>query len=152
MAGSASWLAKDLDAVSAWASDYATGTGERRVFTLPDGSLMQLNTCSAVDLAFIDRQRLVRLKHGELMINCNPRHPCWYKPATRCWKASKDALWPIRIATAHVSASATAKWRYTGLVLANFSGSKVARTGAWMLKVRTGSRTWRWMRWPGLKG
>jgi ferric-dicitrate binding protein FerR (iron transport regulator) len=75
MAGSASWLAKDLDAVSAWASDYATGTGERRVFTLPDGSLMQLNTCSAVDLAFIDRQRLVRLKHGELMITCNPRHP-----------------------------------------------------------------------------
>ncbi|WP_081337078.1 FecR family protein [Pseudomonas putida] len=75
MAGSASWLAKDLDAVSAWASDYATGTGERRVFTLPDGSLMQLNTRSAVDLAFIDRQRLVRLKHGELMITCNPRHP-----------------------------------------------------------------------------
>lgn len=75
MAGSASWLAKDLDTVSAWASDYATGTGERRVFTLPDGSLMQLNTCSAVDLAFHDQQRLVRLKHGELMINCNPRQP-----------------------------------------------------------------------------
>ncbi|EKT4479816.1 MULTISPECIES: FecR family protein [Pseudomonas] len=75
MAGSASWLAKDLDTVSAWTSDYATGTGERRVFTLPDGSLMQLNTCSAVDLAFHDQQRLVRLKLGELMINCNPRHP-----------------------------------------------------------------------------
>ena len=75
MAGSASWLAKDLDTVSAWTSDYATGTGERRVFTLPDGSLMQLNTCSAVDLAFHDQQRLVRLKHGELMINCNPRNP-----------------------------------------------------------------------------
>ncbi|WP_080574863.1 FecR family protein [Pseudomonas putida] len=75
MAGSASWLAKDLDTVSAWASDYATGTGERRVFTLPDGSLMQLNTCSAVDLAFHDQRRLVRLKHGELMINCNPRQP-----------------------------------------------------------------------------
>lgn len=75
MAGSASWLAKDLDTVSAWTSDYATGTGERRVFTLPDGSLMQLNTCSAVDLAFHDQRRLVRLKHGELMINCNPRQP-----------------------------------------------------------------------------
>ncbi|MCE5980107.1 FecR family protein [Pseudomonas sp. JR33AA] len=75
MAGSASWLAKDLDTVSAWASDYATGTGERRVFALPDGSLMQLNTCSAVDLVFNDQQHLVRLKHGELMITCTPRHP-----------------------------------------------------------------------------
>lgn len=34
MAGSASWLAKDLDTVSAWTSDYATATGERRVSTL----------------------------------------------------------------------------------------------------------------------
>ncbi|RII80484.1 FecR domain-containing protein [Pseudomonas monteilii] len=74
MAGSATWLAKDIDVVSAWASDYATGTGERRAFTLPDGSLMQLNTHSAVDLAFSDQQRLVHLKHGELMITCGPRH------------------------------------------------------------------------------
>lgn len=75
MAGSAAWLAKDLDAISAWASDYATGTGERRVFTLPGGSLLQLNTRSAVDLAFNEQQRMVRLKQGELMITCNARHP-----------------------------------------------------------------------------
>ncbi|MDZ5113610.1 FecR family protein [Pseudomonas putida] len=75
MVGTAAWLGKDLDAVNAWASDYTTGTGERRSFALPDGSLMQLNTRSAVDLAFNDQQRLVRLKHGELMIACNPQHP-----------------------------------------------------------------------------
>ncbi|MEX5507332.1 FecR family protein [Pseudomonas putida] len=75
MAGSATWLAKDLDAISAWASDYATGTGERRAITLPDGSLLQLNTRSAVDLAFNAQQRMVRLKQGELMITCNARHP-----------------------------------------------------------------------------
>jgi len=75
MAGSATWLAKDLDAISAWASDYATGTGERRVLTLPDGSLLQLNTRSAVDLAFNAQQRMVRLKQGELMMTCNARHP-----------------------------------------------------------------------------
>ena len=74
IAGSATWLAKDLDVVSAWASDYATGTGERRTLTLPDGSLMQLNTHSAVDLAFSGQQRLVRLKHGELMITCRSQH------------------------------------------------------------------------------
>ncbi|MGE8385259.1 MAG: FecR family protein, partial [Pseudomonas putida] len=75
MAGSATWLAKDLDAISAWASDYATGTGERRAITLPDGSLLQLNTRSAVDLAFNAQQRMVRLKQGELMMTCNARHP-----------------------------------------------------------------------------
>ena len=48
---------------------------ERRVITLPDGSLMQLNTRTAVDLAFNDQQRLVRLKQGELMITCNSGHP-----------------------------------------------------------------------------
>ncbi len=75
MVGSAAWLAKDLDAVSAWASDYATGTGERRSFPLPDGSLMQLNTRSAVDVVFNDQQRLIRLKQGELMITCNSQRP-----------------------------------------------------------------------------
>lgn len=75
MVGTATWLGKDVDAVTAWASDYATGTGERRSFTLPDGSLMQLNTRSAVDLAFNGQQRLVRLRQGELMITCNPEHP-----------------------------------------------------------------------------
>jgi len=71
MVGSASWLAKDLDSVSAWASDYATATGERRSVRLPDGSLLQLNTRSAVDLAFTGQQRMVRLKHGELMLTCS---------------------------------------------------------------------------------
>lgn len=73
MVGTATWVGKDLDTVDAWASDYATGTGERRSFTLPDGSLMQLNTRSAVDLAFNEQQRMVRLKQGELMIACNPQ-------------------------------------------------------------------------------
>ncbi|MNS44323.1 fec operon regulator FecR [compost metagenome] len=36
---------------------------------------MQLNTRSAVDLAFNDQQRLVRLKQGELMIACSPQRP-----------------------------------------------------------------------------
>ncbi len=75
MMGTAAWLGKDLDAVNAWTSDYATGTGERRSFALPDGSLMQLNTRSAVDLAFNDQQRLVRLKQGELMIACSRQRP-----------------------------------------------------------------------------
>lgn len=73
MLGSAAWLANDLDATSSWTSDYATGTGERRTFRLPDGTLLQLNTRSAVDLASTERQHLLRLKRGELMITCNPQ-------------------------------------------------------------------------------
>ncbi|WP_144170085.1 FecR domain-containing protein [Pseudomonas sp. Kh13] len=75
MVGTTAWLGKDLDTVNAWVSDYATGTGERRSFALPDGLLMQLNTRSAVDLAFNDQQRLVRLKQGEMMITCSPQPP-----------------------------------------------------------------------------
>ncbi|MBF8754047.1 FecR domain-containing protein [Pseudomonas guariconensis] len=71
LVGSAAWLGKDLQALSSWTSDYATGTGERRRIPLPDGSLLQLNTRSAVDLAFDERQRLIRLRQGELMLTCN---------------------------------------------------------------------------------
>ncbi|ANY90021.1 MULTISPECIES: FecR domain-containing protein [Pseudomonas] len=71
LVGSAAWLGKDLQALSNWTSDYATGTGERRRIALPDGSLLQLNTRSAVDLAFDERQRLIRLRQGELMLTCN---------------------------------------------------------------------------------
>jgi len=71
LVGTAGWLANDLDSFSAWTSDYATATGERRSVRLPDGSVLQLNTHSAVDLAFTEQQRLVRLKHGELMLTCS---------------------------------------------------------------------------------
>ena len=71
LVGSAAWLGKDRQVLDNWTSDYATATGERRTFALPDGSLLQLNTQSAADLTFDDRQRLIRLKHGELMLTCS---------------------------------------------------------------------------------
>ncbi|ORL60422.1 FecR family protein [Pseudomonas putida] len=71
LAGSAAWLAKDLQLLSNWTSDFATSTGERRTFTLPDGSQLQLNTRSTADLAFDEHKRLVRLRQGELMLTCN---------------------------------------------------------------------------------
>ncbi|MDN7144214.1 FecR family protein [Pseudomonas sp. JQ170] len=68
--GSAAWLGKDLQALDNWTSDFASGTGERRSFRLPDGSVLQLNTDSAADLAFDSKQRLIRLKRGEMMLTC----------------------------------------------------------------------------------
>ncbi|NIF30475.1 DUF4880 domain-containing protein [Pantoea sp. Tr-811] len=75
LVGSAAWLCKDLEPVAGWASDYATATGERLTTRLPDGSLLQLNTRSAVDLAFTPQQRLLRLKHGEMMLTCEGSQP-----------------------------------------------------------------------------
>ncbi|WDY60530.1 FecR domain-containing protein [Pseudomonas sp. PSKL.D1] len=75
LVGSAAWLAKDMDSINTWTSDLATTTGERRTFSLPDGSILQLNTRSAVDLAFTDQQRLIYLKQGELMLSCKSGHP-----------------------------------------------------------------------------
>ncbi|AUA35241.1 DUF4880 domain-containing protein [Pseudomonas sp. SGAir0191] len=73
--GSAAWLSKDLSMVQAWSSDYATATGERRHVTLPDGSRLQLNTRSAVDVAFTRQQLAIDLKRGEVMLDCRQAGP-----------------------------------------------------------------------------
>jgi transmembrane sensor len=90
MLGSAAWVSKDIGLLDPWTSDFATATGERRSVRLPDGSLLNLNTHTAADLAFDSRQRLVRLKHGELMLTC-AEHPLG--PAGRpLLVQSRDAL------------------------------------------------------------
>lgn len=48
-----------------WSSDYQTAVGTREDITLPDGSLMTLNTASAVALNFEDGRRTVTLLQGE---------------------------------------------------------------------------------------
>ncbi|MND50103.1 fec operon regulator FecR [compost metagenome] len=70
MVGSAAWVGKDLAQFEQLTSDFATATGERRSFMLPDGSRLRLNTHTAADLAFDARQRLITLKHGEMMVTC----------------------------------------------------------------------------------
>lgn len=50
-----------------WA-DYKTGVGQRRNITLADGSQIQLNTGTAIDVSFDAAQRLIRLRSGEILI------------------------------------------------------------------------------------
>jgi transmembrane sensor len=50
-----------------WA-DYKTGVGQRRNITLADGSQIQLNTDTAIDVPFDPAQRLIRLRSGEILI------------------------------------------------------------------------------------
>ncbi|WP_109511252.1 FecR domain-containing protein [Pseudomonas ovata] len=51
-----------------WTADYRTAVGERRQIELADGSLLDLNTDTAVDVHFSAQQRLIRLLRGELLI------------------------------------------------------------------------------------
>ncbi len=49
-------------------ADYSTGVGSQRRVALPDGSLLIMNTDSAVDVRFDTAQRRVRLLKGEILI------------------------------------------------------------------------------------
>lgn len=53
-------------------ADHYTATGEREEVRLADGSLLELNTDSAVDVHFDDRYRRVHLKRGEIQVTTAP--------------------------------------------------------------------------------
>lgn len=62
---------------SLWDSSLSTGTGERKTFTLADGSELTLNACSRVVPDFNAQQRRLSMRQGELLIRCmaDPRGP-----------------------------------------------------------------------------
>lgn len=68
--GSAAWISRDVTGWQRWTSDVATATGERRSIQLPDGTRLQLNTNSAVDVDFSPLQRLITLVRGEILVTC----------------------------------------------------------------------------------
>ncbi|WP_460157008.1 FecR domain-containing protein [Pseudomonas sp. S2_H10] len=75
--GGGVWLGAGSQLGDALLADLHTGRGERQDFNLADGSRLSLNANSAVDLRFDDKQRLVILRHGELVIDVapDPRRP-----------------------------------------------------------------------------
>lgn len=52
---------------NAWA-DYRTRVGERRRIELADGTQIDLNTRTSIDVVFDANQRLIRLREGEVLI------------------------------------------------------------------------------------
>ncbi|QXH34192.1 FecR domain-containing protein [Pseudomonas muyukensis] len=54
--------------VSPWSADYATRIGERRQLTLADGTRLDLNTDSRVDIRYDAGQRLIHLRRGEILV------------------------------------------------------------------------------------
>ncbi len=75
--GGGLWLGARSPLGDSLLADLHTGRGQRQDFTLADGSRLSLNADSAVDLQFDEQQRLVILRHGELMIQvaADPRRP-----------------------------------------------------------------------------
>jgi len=51
-----------------WLADQRTATGEQRVLRLSDGTVINLNTHSAVDVRFDEKQRRVILQDGEILV------------------------------------------------------------------------------------
>ncbi len=58
-----------LDHLPVWMADQRTGVGERRQIALEDGSQLQLNSNSAVDVRFDGHQRVIELLQGELWVD-----------------------------------------------------------------------------------
>jgi len=65
----ASYVAYRHSAWREWTADYATRTGERRSLSLNDGTELELNTDTALDVKFDAVQRLIRLHRGEVLID-----------------------------------------------------------------------------------
>ncbi|MNI56757.1 fec operon regulator FecR [compost metagenome] len=57
-----------LDNLPVWLADQRTGVGERRELVLSDGSHVQLNSDSALDVKFDGHQRVIELLAGELWV------------------------------------------------------------------------------------
>ncbi|WP_442964361.1 FecR domain-containing protein [Pseudomonas sp. KNUC1026] len=73
VAAPAGWLALRELPVAAWRADLSTGTGERRTLTLADGSELQLNTGTAVNLD--QARRRVKLIRGEIALRLASAQP-----------------------------------------------------------------------------
>ncbi|WP_285352747.1 FecR family protein [Pseudomonas sp. ME-P-057] len=68
-AGSVAGLSlRDQIALQPLLADYNSGVGEQRNVSLGDGSRIQLNTASAVDVEFNAQQRRIRLLSGEILM------------------------------------------------------------------------------------
>jgi len=71
VAGGAGLLAAQADAwqgARSLRADYRTATGERREVALHDGSVVTLNTGSAMNVSFDGQRRLIELLAGEILV------------------------------------------------------------------------------------
>lgn len=68
LGGLLAWTAAPTLSPTYWLADQRTGTGEMRTLRLEDGTLLSLNSRSAVDIDFRGEQRLIVLHRGEISV------------------------------------------------------------------------------------
>ena len=73
--GLALFAGKNYLPVDYWMADQRTATGEQRQLRLADGTLLNLNTHSAVDVRFDDTTRRIILQEGEIMVETGHGDP-----------------------------------------------------------------------------
>lgn len=66
--GATGWSVGELAPIETWLAQYRTVKGQRRRLQLTDGSRLDLNTDSAVDIAFDDDLRQICLRRGEILV------------------------------------------------------------------------------------
>ncbi|AIR89439.1 FecR domain-containing protein [Pseudomonas cremoricolorata] len=71
MAGGLGWINREPLGLERWLADSRTATGERRDVRGRDGSRIQLNTASAIDLRFSHDLRRLTLLQGEVSLDSN---------------------------------------------------------------------------------
>ncbi|QHH95305.1 FecR family protein [Acinetobacter gyllenbergii] len=52
-----------------WLADYSTAKGEQKLVRLEDGTQLQLNTDTALDIRYTSQQRTLQLHYGEIQIH-----------------------------------------------------------------------------------
>ncbi|PNG44667.1 siderophore-interacting protein [Pseudomonas asplenii] len=120
--GTAAWLGRDYTPVPAMLAQQRSSTGEQRRFQLDDGSLIQLNSDSAVDSDFDAQRRLIILRRGEIIVNVGADQ---HSPQARpFWVQSRDG-----IMRAH-SSRFLARERDDGTLVAAQEGSVTVFPGA----------------------
>ena len=73
--GLALFAGKNYLPIDYWMADQRTATGEQRQLRLADGTLLNLNTHSAVDVRFDDTTRRIILQEGEIMVETGHGDP-----------------------------------------------------------------------------
>ncbi|KAB0497470.1 FecR domain-containing protein [Pseudomonas vancouverensis] len=61
--------------INYWLADQRTATGEQRTLRLADGTLINLNTHSALDVRFDEKQRRIVLQEGEILVETGHGDP-----------------------------------------------------------------------------
>ena len=88
--GGAGWLARDYTPLPAMLAQQHSDTGEQRHFQLDDGSLVQLNSDSAVDSDYDAQRRLIILRRGEIIVNVGAdEHSAHARPF---WVQTRDGV------------------------------------------------------------